>query len=280
MMYKKLFRAWRPGRGFLAVVVAVLLSLIFAPLVPAEENPAKQSDWEYAVKPYVWAVSLKGDLTVKGNTSDIDLKFSDVWDELNIGGMLEFEGRNPKQKWGFYGRAIYADLGKDKSAGRLVIDPSITITWLSLGGVYRIGTWDLSEEGGKAKPTVTVDTYMGLRYTAFDLEVTFEGLPIPKKEEEEEWVDPLFGLRTIWQLSERWRLLLSAGISGIAFGSDFGWDAFGVLGYQFSLFGNDNATVFVGYKALSQDYDDGEGTEKFEWDMTAHGPLTGLKITF
>jgi hypothetical protein len=53
-----------------------------------------------------------------------------------------------------------------------------------------------------------------------------------------------------------------------------------LIGYQFSLFGEDNARVFAGYRALSQDYTDGSGNDKFEWDVTLHGPILGLGIRF
>jgi hypothetical protein len=38
--------------------------------------------------------------------------------------------------------------------------------------------------------------------------------------------------------------------------------------------------VIAGYRALSQDYDDGSGADRFEWDVTLHGPLLGLSIGF
>jgi hypothetical protein len=63
-------------------------------------------------------------------------------------------------------------------------------------------------------------------------------------------------------------------------GSDFAWNAFGLIGYRFGLFGEDNARVLAGYRALSQDYTDGSGRNKFKWDITMHGPILGLDIGF
>jgi hypothetical protein len=268
------------GQKWIFIVFA-MMAFLLAPCEPwvlAEEQSDDQNDWEFQVAPYMWFISADGDLTVKGNKKDISLDFSDIWEEFNIGAMVEFEGR--KNKFGFYGNVIYGNLGKDASAGDVLIDPDINILWTSLGGTYRVGTWNLSEQGGKETPTVTLDTYLAIRYTYLDIELGFEGIPIPKKEGDQEWLEPLLGVRTIWSLSERWKLSVAGGIGGVAFGSDFAWDAFGLLGYQFSLFGNDNATVFGGYKAMYQDYDDGDGADKFEWDITLHGPIAGLKIAF
>jgi hypothetical protein len=69
-------------------------------------------------------------------------------------------------------------------------------------------------------------------------------------------------------------------IGGIAFGSDFAWDAFALIGYRFDLFGKNNASVFAGYRALHQDYTDGSGDDKFKWDVTLDGPVLGLSWTF
>jgi hypothetical protein len=53
-----------------------------------------------------------------------------------------------------------------------------------------------------------------------------------------------------------------------------------LLGYRFGLFGEDNARVVGGYRAMYQDYTDGSGDNKFEWDVTLHGPILGLSIEF
>ena len=41
-----------------------------------------------------------------------------------------------------------------------------------------------------------------------------------------------------------------------------------------------DAKFAVGYRALSQDYDKGSGANKFEWDVTLHGPVFALGIAF
>ena len=55
----------------------------------------------------------------------------------------------------------------------------------------------------------------------------------------------------------------------------------GTIGYRFSLFSaKNNARVAGGYRAIYQDYKDGSGDDKFEWDVTFHGPILGLVIKF
>ena len=49
---------------------------------------------------------------------------------------------------------------------------------------------------------------------------------------------------------------------------------------RFGLLGSDNADLFFGYRVLKQKYEDGDGRNRFDWDMTIHGPVAGLKFTF
>ncbi|MGD8261465.1 MAG: hypothetical protein PVF14_20425 [Desulfobacterales bacterium] len=53
-----------------------------------------------------------------------------------------------------------------------------------------------------------------------------------------------------------------------------------MIGYRFNLFGDKNARVLAGYRAVSQDYTDGSGRDKFQWDITMHGPILGLDTGF
>jgi hypothetical protein len=99
-----------------------------------------------------------------------------------------------------------------------------------LGGSYRLGTWHLSDVPGKKAPAVTFDTYFGGRYTHLGVELDLKGFP--NRDGNKQWVEPLIGLSTLWDFSERWALQLRGDIGGIAFGSDFAWDAFALIGYR------------------------------------------------
>ena len=108
---------------------------------------AENNGWEFRVAPYMWFLSLEGDVTVRGQESDLDLNFSDIWDELNIAGMLTFDAR--KGNWGIFGDMIGANLGKSKKVGGIRIDPTIKLALLTAGGSYRLGTWKLSDAAGQ-----------------------------------------------------------------------------------------------------------------------------------
>ena len=69
------------------MLILVIIALILGPLTPAmaaEEKADEESGWEFQVAPYMWFLSMDGSVTVKGQKSNEDISFSDIWDELNI----------------------------------------------------------------------------------------------------------------------------------------------------------------------------------------------------
>ena len=282
-MYQKPYGLMRREKILVVLVIVALMLAALAPALAAEEKPA-ESAWEFHVAPYLWAIAMNGNVTVKGFEADVNMSFSDIWDQLNFALMLAYEAR--KGNWGLWGDTIYANLQDNNVSGPLGltdIDPTVNVFWQGLGGFYRLGTWDLADAPGKKRPSVTVDAYAGARYTYLDLKLDFDGAfqgRVNDVSDNKSWVEPLVGVRTIWDLSERWTITAAGDIGGVAFGSDFAWDAFGLIGYRFNLFGENNARVLAGYRALSQDYTDGSGRNKFKWDITMHGPILGLDIGF
>ena len=87
-------------------------------------------------------------------------------------------------------------------------------------------------------------------------------------------------MRTGWTLGEHWNLVVAGDVGGISTSDQYSAEAFGLAGYRFGLFGENNATVLAGYRVLKQKYENGDGRSRFDWDMTIHGPIVGLKITF
>jgi len=142
---------------------------------------------------------------------------------------------------------------------------------------------------------VTLDPYLGARYTYLDTEVTgrlnttvegpFGNITRERQRQgtqsaDKHRVDPIVGLRTLWNLGGRFSLVVAGDVGGISTSDQYSWQAWSVVGYRFGLFGEDNATFLIGYRALHQKYVDGSGYNKFDWDVTMHGPITGLKFTF
>ena len=243
--------------------------------------------WEIALTPYVWATALKGDVAVGGVKAKVDADFNDILDNLNVAVMLKAELR--KGRFGILSDTVFAQL-EDNAAvgdGRLDIDSTANMLIQTLAGTYRLGTWQLGDLGAAGPLAVTVDPYAGIRYTYLDNELKGQ-LDLPdfdiddkrKVQADKQWVDPIVGVRTLWDLGERWGLQLAGDVGGISTTDQYSAEAVGLVGYRFGLLGEDNARLLAGYRVLKQKFEDGSGRNKFDWDMTIHGPVLGLRIAF
>jgi hypothetical protein len=264
------------NKGGFAIVMVVALYLVLSIQVVLADDAPQDSAWTFSAAPYAWFVSLEGDVTVKGEKSHVDMNFSDIWDQMNIGAMIAFEASNGR--WGLLSNVIYANLGQETSTNGIKIEPSIDLYLISLGGFYRFGTWALSNRPGQNGPSVSIDGTAGGRYTHINVDLDFKG--IGTFSGNKDWIDPVVGMRTLFDFTERWSLTLDGSVGGFGVGSDFTWHAGGLVGYRFDLLGEKDAKLFGGYRALSWDYEEGRGRDKFEWNVVMHGPILGLGITF
>ncbi len=256
--------------------LAILLSAA-GPAVPLAADDLVADEWQVQLTPYFWALALEGDTKVRGIKGEPDVSFHDIWDNLDYAAMIEGEVR--KGRFGVFANTIYADLGLDADADGIGIRADATASWSGVGGFYRLGPWTVLPEAGAFAPKVVVDPYAGIRYTYLDLKLKVRNGG-PQGSDDQDWVDPIFGVRTLWQIGEKWSVTALGDIGGFGVGADFTWQAAGMVGYSFDLFGEDNARFLAGYRALYQDYSTGNGDNEFEWKMTLHGPILGLAIAF
>lgn len=190
-----------------------------------------------------------------------------------------------------FGNLLYAKLEDDQDGQlrntRINIDIKVDIEVViaSFGGYYRLGPWMLGSRTADTKPWLTTDLYAGVRYTDLNVDLKLK-LGVDdrdrnrKNEGDKNWFDPIVGLRTLWQLSPRWTAYVDGDIGGFGVGSDFQWQTTGLIGYNFKLADTYDSRVYAGYRGLYQDYEDGSGDDKFEWDMTWHGPIFAWTIIF
>ena len=130
---------------------------------------------------------------------------------------------------------------------------------------------------GGTGPQPILDPYLGARYTYLDFKLDVKNGG-PNFSGDQDWVDPIVGFRSIWQFTPRSSLTTTSDIGGFGVGSNFTWQATGLVGCQFSIFSEQDSRFVVCYRALSQDYTNGNGADKFKWDIVAHDPMTGLAI--
>jgi hypothetical protein len=270
-------------------------SLALAMASFAHPSHAQESDWSFMAAPYAWAFGLEGDTGIGDRVASIDESFLDIMDQSDSIVALQGHAEIQYRRVGAFLDGAYADVGYslDASAERRFFDAEIDadieekILLVEAGAFYRVleeqrlwGDPAAGSDGG----LLNADILLGARYTNLDISVDAE-LTVNQQEFEadfegdHDWVDPFIGVRTNLRLTEDIDLSLRGDVGGVVTGSDFTWNAQGLLGYRFSLF-DAAATAWGGYRALGQDYDDHSGDSEFTWDMVIHGPIIGMSVTW
>ena len=267
-----------PGKFLAASVVFILIAFMFSGLSQAGESD-ETAGWKFHIVPYLWMTSISGTIGAKGQTADVDVTFSDIWDNLDLGFMADIEVS--KGRFGFFVNPLYAKL-EDSSSTEILsqtISADITMNMfiLEFGVNYLLGPYAL---GGSSLPSVSVRPLIGGRYTYLDNDLDTTGFQSRSFSGSQDWIDPVIGAHTQWDFTKRWNMILGGSIGGFGVGSHFAWSAIGLVGYRFNFSKGVTGNVLAGYRALYQNYDTGSGRNKFEWDTTMYGPIIGLSIGF
>jgi hypothetical protein len=265
--------------GMMGFVLAILYSR-FSPVFAADFDQARlapQREWAVIVSPYVWAGSLKGNGSLAGFDTDVDVSFPHIFDHLDLAVMGNIEVTNGK--WGVYFDGEHVRTSQDEEVLSNELGLEIRSTWLAVGAFYQIYEQELGGETvfGRSR-TLSLEPTAGVRWTKLEADVSFLGFRTNKSAD---WTDPFVGLRVNADLTERWNLFAEADIGGFGVGSRLSVNAQAYFGYRTMMLGRPTILRF-GYRALYQDYenDDFTGVNKFRWDVTQHGPVIGFSMRF
>ncbi|MFG0305739.1 MAG: hypothetical protein ACF8Q5_05940 [Phycisphaerales bacterium JB040] len=243
--------------------------------------------------PYFWAPSMTGDVTVLGVKSEVDVDFGDLFS--NADALYGFMGvldasydRLIVQFNGAYAHVAEDNVGASVGPVSASSDVNSNMTWIELAGGYRFLDRPLGD--AQTPRSLRLDGLAGVRYTSMDVSAdttatTTVTLPngtvltsnVERSlDEQRDWFEPFVGARAAVDLSERWTMSLRGDVGGFGVdGSDFSWQTVAAFGYGFDL-GEARARLVLGYRALGQDYSDGD----FGWEVVSHGPLFGLQFNF
>jgi hypothetical protein len=243
-------------------------SLVAGLLLAGPGVAAAAEAWEHTVVLYGVGASIDGTAGVGGVEADVDVSFGDILDNLEFGAMAAW--RAERGPWAVLGDLIYMRLEQRKNgigpAGetRATVDADQVIVELS-GSYAWNDRWS---------------TYAGLRFWTVDVDLqVIGGGPLGEtlaRSGDEDWVDPMVGVRYVQPLGERWSLVSKADVGGFGLGSDFAWQASVFADWRFA----DHASLLVGVRFLGIDYDDGSGAGRFLYDVTQGGPALGVAWQF
>ena len=245
-------------RTLLSVIVITLV----IKLSPLPAFSAQDSNWQFDLAPlYLWAINIDGDLGIRGRTTSASVDFDTVWDNLEGVFTVRFIATH-RSKFGFLIDYNYLDLGKEKVTGAGNIEAEFNSQILNFAGTYRFLDGPHSLDG-----------VAGIRYTKLDSGIALNDLGI-ELSGDEDWVDPIVGLRYSYTLTDRWTLRLYGDIGGFGASSDFTWQGLGLIDFQPWK----HVAIVAGYRGLGTDYQSGSGADTFTYDAVVHGPIVGIDI--
>lgn len=229
------------------------------------------SAWRFKVAPYSWLTAQSGDLAVKGLPVDLDVSHDDAFvllsDYFNLAVWLRAEAT--RGRWTLFGDLMYLNFTVDDvpapPIGRFTVRQEQAV--LELGAGYAI--WDTRGQDGSG---IRFECLAGTRmhYFSMEIEPTF----FPTVAQDQAWVDAFVGARATCDLTDRIGVYARGDVG--AGGSDLTWNVEGAVDLRLSS----RASVSVGYRALSVDYLDGSGRDRFEYDVVLHGPFIALSFSF
>lgn len=260
-----------------------LSTLLLATTLPA------QAEWQYEFTPYGWATDIMTTAgSGNGDAATAEMDVDDVMNMLDATWMSMFEARNGN--WSIMNDIVYMKLSDSMSAngsntGGLGF--ATTTVELDTKIVFEQGTADLML--GYTPDNTQTTVYGGLRYNylSADVDVKLDiTTDIGKRERfertrsrslsasgsrDEDWIDPVIGVRQLIPLSDKLTGVVQVDVGG-GVDSEFSSIATAGVTYAFS----DDINLRVAYRYARIDKDDNE----LLFDQTADGLLVGVGFRF
>ena len=239
-------------------------------------TPAHAQEKWTEVGIYAHMVGIEGDATVGNVTTDVDVSFSDILDNLDFGFMGFVEHR--RGKWSFIGDVAYLNVSPEKTrsgtpVSSLTLDAEVDQTFAEAFVGYRVF------ERNKGEAQFGIDLLGGARYNkiAFELDATATLLGLTtsaSRNPSEDWVDGVVAIRVQYGHDNGWGV---SALADIGDGSDSSsYQLMGIVSYRFK----NNIRVFGGYRLYNLEYTGDTGGRRFDLDLDYTGPMFGVAYRF
>lgn len=220
---------------------------------------ASQGDhpWHFGLSINGFLAGLSGDVAARGVPAEIDMSFGDLAEHMEF-----------------------------CAAGRLTVGYekwalSTEVSFLGLAASTRAASFDWDQ--WLVEPTLgyqfskMFQGFAGVRYNNLDGEIHFRGPLGRVGSGTQDWYDPIVGAQLSLPVSGK-KLTFDGrfDVGGFGIASDITWQAFPYLNWHFS----EVASLQLGYRWLTTDYEDGSGSNRFEYDVIVQGPQLGFTLNF
>ena len=195
----------RVSRFLLAVAALLMTAQVSAGVIRDDKG---DTDWEFIITPYLWAISLDGTSQVGPfPPMDVEADFSDLFDNMNMALAAHMELH--RGKWAIVLDPMWAQLEMDMGEGSAEVNISLIELW----GSYKITpNWEIL--GGARFQEQDIDAEPGLPSPPFPESVGIK----------EDWLDWFVGARFAYMVAPRWQISGRADVT-LAGDSDEGYSA-------------------------------------------------------
>lgn len=227
----------------------------------------KSPDWRFQATIYGWLSGVDGNVGIAGlGPVDIDVTPGDAIQKLKGALMASFGGDNGD--WMFLTDFMATRIGDDSQIGQTRFNYDYTQTQITVQGI-------LGYILPINVPNLSLAATAGFRYQNLNGDLAIGTDRFPNLREASgtvQWIDPTVGLSAHYDFNDRWFVNLIGDVGGFGVGSNFTWQAFGALGYNWTK----TISTSIGYRAIYEDYESGG----FVYDTTQQGVFAGLGIHF
>jgi hypothetical protein len=237
----------------LALTATVLSGAVVMPSAQAMEG-----EWKGEISPYIWMAGLDTDVTVGGQTTNVDKSFSDVLDVTDFAGSVL--GVLQKGHLVFWGQLDYLGLDSDNQddhPANANLETDATFTTLAVGYQF---------DGSNGKH---YDLMFGARMWTLDLALNVDG--VGSFERDTDGTDAVVVFRPSLPISEKWRFNPT-----LSYGSGDSESTY-ELWPQFQYHMNDTWALRLGYRTLYYNVKDDNDNE---FDGSFQGAMIGFGGTW
>jgi len=268
-------------------------------VTPVQPGP---TGWQFRFTPYAWLAWSEGDAVVRGRDFKVSATPADVLEHLNFAWMSYQEARRGAIT--LFSDVIYGNVSNsDSFVTSGMFSPSVSGTvgaalsadfrfWIvEAGFMYETNRYKWGSSA--AETDTTLDLLAGVRYWRQKLDVDLalagtmnvDGLVVSgatavARSGGVDWFDPFIGARLTHTTAPGQQIMLRGDFGGFGIGSQFTWQLLGTYTSYLGTHAGIDFDAYLGYKALSVDYDRGNGIDRYEFDVIQHGPVIGLTGTF
>jgi hypothetical protein len=231
------------------------------------EAPAE--GWRFAVAPYFWMARMKMNLEVGPIRRSTTIDFVDLVPQLHMAFAAHAEAT--WREWTGFLDLFYVSAGQSETQNGVPVSTNLQQLFFEFGATYRLPAVSLGQAG-----RLTFEPLAGGRFMWVDASL---GFPNQKVSDSGSVIDPMFGARIAWHITDTVALWFRGDVAGFGISdnqSQLTYNLLGGLEWRF----HPRAAALVGWRYMSIDLEKGSGPGTFNADIEMNGPFLGVNFHF